>query len=34
MKVGTTDFGYPYKAGVRFRTSVLTERGHRAIVMR
>ena len=33
-KVGTTDFGYPYKDKVRFRTSVLTERGHRGIVMR
>jgi len=33
-KVGTTDFGYAYKDKIRFRTSVLTEKGHRAIVMR
>ena len=33
-EVGTTDFGYPYKDRIRFRTSVLTQKGCRAVVMR
>jgi twitching motility protein PilT len=32
--VGTTDFAYPYQNKCRFRTSVFTQRGTRAIVMR
>ena len=31
---GTTDFGYAFQGKCRFRVSVLTERGRRAIVMR
>ncbi|MCC6671526.1 MAG: type IV pilus twitching motility protein PilT [Planctomycetes bacterium] len=33
-RTGTTDLGYAYRDGIRFRTSVFTERGRRGVVMR
>src|SRR5262245_30911235 len=31
---GTTDFGYAFADKCRFRVSLLTQRGHRGVVMR